>query len=315
MAEVMEIAPLLGAIFVLLTVGSGAAVVLARRAKTAQARITVANLRSRVNAWWGMVAVMVGALALGRGALVCLFGLLSFLALRELITLVPSRRADHRGLIAAFFLAIPVQYALLWCGWYGLFAIFLPVYGFFALSVRVALSGDTERFLHRVAAIQYAVMIGVYCLSHAPALLMLRIPGYEGQEWKLLLFLVGVVQISDVLQYVWGKTLGRHKIVPLLSPSKTVEGFVGGVLSASAMGAALWWLTPFTPLVAFALALEITLAGFCGGLVMSAIKRDAGVKDYGNLLPGHGGILDRVDSLAFASPLMFHTVRWFWSTA
>lgn len=309
-----QILPLVGGVLIVLVIGTVAGWILGARARTPSARSTVANLRARVNAWWGMVAVLVGALAIGRAGVIGLFAAISFLALRELVTLVPSRRADHATLVGAFFLAVPVQYALLWAEWYGMVAIFVPVYAFLALSVRIALSGDTERFLHRVAAIQYALMIGVYCVSHAPALLLLRVPGYEGQEWKLLVFLVVVVQMSDVLQYVWGKLLGRRKIAPVLSPSKTVEGFVGGVLSASALGAGLWWITPFTPVEAFGLALLATLAGFCGGLVMSAVKRDAGVKDYGNLLAGHGGVMDRVDSLAFAAPLFFHVVRWSFSS-
>lgn len=309
-----EVLRLVAGVVVVLVTASTIAFVLGRRAKTPKARNTVANLEARINAWWVMVGLMVGALAVGRGAVVVLFAILSFLALRELLTLVPSRRSDHSSLFWSFFLAVPVQYTLLWTEWYGMFAIFLPVYGFLALSVRTALSGDVERFLHRVAAIQYGLVIGVYCLSHAPALLMLRIDGYEGQQWKLLVFLIAVVQASDVLQYIWGKLLGRRPIAPVLSPSKTVEGFVGGILSATALGGALWWLTPFSPLVATACALVITLAGFAGGLVMSAIKRDAGVKDYGNLIAGHGGVMDRVDSVAFAAPLFFHLVRYFYST-
>ena len=156
------------------------------------------------------------------------------------------------------------------------------------------------------------LMITVYCLSHAPALLMLELPGYEGENAKLLLFLVVVVQLSDVLQYVWGKLLGRHKIAPDVSPNKTVEGFVGGVLSATAIGAGLWWATPFGPWEAAGFAFLICLFGFAGGLVASAIKRDRGVKDFSSLIAGHGGILDRIDSLCFAAPLFFHLVRYFY---
>jgi phosphatidate cytidylyltransferase len=153
-------------------------------------------------------------------------------------------------------------------------------------------------------------MVAVYFASHAPALLMLKIPGFEGRGALLLFFLVFVVQISDVFQYTWGKLCGRRKIAPLVSPSKTVEGFVGGGLSACAAGAGLWWITPFTPLQAAGMAGVIVLMGFFGGLVMSAVKRDRGVKDYGELIPGHGGIFDRIDSLCFAAPIFFHLTRW-----
>ena len=308
-----RMAALVGGVVAVLAAATAVSRTLAARARTPGARNTVRNLRARIDAWWLMVGLMVGTLLLGRWAVVGLFAVLSFLALRELLTLVPSRRADHGTLFWSFFLAVPVQYGLLWAEWYGMFAIFLPVYGFLGLAVRTALTGDTARFLHRLGAIQCGLVIGVYCLSHAPALLLLRIRGYEGREAELLAFLLTVVQASDVLQYVWGKALGRTPIAPSLSPSKTVEGFVGGVASATVLGGALWWLTPFSPLVATAFALGIALAGFAGGLVMSAIKRDAGVKDYGNLIAGHGGVMDRVDSVAFAAPLFFHLVRWFYS--
>jgi phosphatidate cytidylyltransferase len=140
---------------------------------------------------------------------------------------------------------------------------------------------------------------------------MLSIPGFEGKDARLLFYLVLVAQMSDVLKYVWGKLIGRHKIVPKVSPNKTWEGFFGGVLTATALGAALWWVTPFTPLEAAGMSLVIALLGAAGGLVMSAIKRDAGVKDFGATIEGHGGMLDRIDSLCFAAPIFFHLVRYY----
>jgi len=160
---------------------------------------------------------------------------------------------------------------------------------------------------------QWALMLAVFCLSHVPALLNLDIPGYDGRNLLLIAFLVLVVQSSDVLQYVWGKLLGRRKIAPQLSPSKTWEGFVGGVGSATLIGLALYWITPFTPGQALVMALMICLMGFFGGLVMSAIKRDRGVKDWGHLIEGHGGVLDRLDSVVFSAPIFFHVVRYGWA--
>ena len=156
-------------------------------------------------------------------------------------------------------------------------------------------------------------MFCVYCLSHVPALLTLHIPGYRGRSALLVVFLILIAQASDVLQYIWGKLLGKHKIAPAVSPSKTVEGFVGGVVSATLLGAALWRITPFSPLQAGAMALMITLVGFLGGLVMSAIKRDRGIKDWGQLLEGHGGILDRLDSVCFSAPIFFHVTRYYFA--
>jgi phosphatidate cytidylyltransferase len=244
---------------------------------------------------------------------ILLFSLVSFLALREFVTLAPTRLGDHRTLFWSFFVVTPIQYYLVWSGWYGLFSILVPVYAFILLSVRTALAGDTERFLERSATIQWGLMVCVYFVSHVPALLTLRFPQGATYGPQLMFFLVVVVQLSDVLQYVWGKSLGRHPIAPSLSPNKTWEGFIGGVASATLLGAALWWATPFSPVVAAAMALVVTLMGFAGGLIMSAIKRDRGVKDYGAMLSGHGGVLDRIDSLCFSAPIFFHLTRYFYA--
>jgi phosphatidate cytidylyltransferase len=173
--------------------------------------------------------------------------------------------------------------------------------------------GDTTRFMTRVAELQWGLMIAVFCLSHVPALMTLTIPGYEGRNILLIAFLILVVESSDVMQYVWGKLIGRHKIAPALSPSKTIEGFVGGVGSATLLGAGLWWITPFTFWQAALIALVLNLMGFLGGLVMSSIKRDRGVKDWGYLIKGHGGVLDRLDSIVFAAPIYFHIIRYWWT--
>lgn len=175
------------------------------------------------------------------------------------------------------------------------------------------IAGELQRFLERTALIQWALMICVYCVSHAPALLTLEIPGYEGQNAKLLFFFVLVVQMSDVLQYIWGKLCGRHKIAPVISPNKTWEGFLGGVVSSTLLGTTLWWVTPFTPLQAALIVLVTTLMGFAGGLTMSAIKRERGVKDYGSLIGGHGGVMDRIDSVCFAAPVFFHLTRYYFT--
>jgi phosphatidate cytidylyltransferase len=256
--------------------------------------------------------VLGGAMLAGKAGVILLFAFMSLLALREFITITYTRRGDHWALLATFFLVMPLQYLLIWIGWYGLYSIFIPVYAFLVLPIIAAVRGDTTRFLERVALVQWGLMIAVFCVSHVPALMTLDIPGYQGRQLLLIAFLVIVVQGSDVLQYVWGKLLGRHKIAPRLSPGKTWEGFVGGVASATGLGAALWWITPFSPWQAAAMALAVCLMGFLGGLVMSAIKRDRGVKDWGRVIEGHGGMLDRLDSVVFAAPIFFHLTRfWF----
>jgi len=276
-------------------------------------RAMVENINARIRAWWVMASVFAISVMTGAAGSIVLFALISFLAMREFVTLAPTRRADHRALFWCFFIVTPLEYALIWIGWYGLFSILIPVYIFIFVAVRVVLAGDTERFLERTATMQWGVMICVYFVSYVPALLMLQIRGYERQNAKLMFFLVLVVELSDVLQYIWGKAIGRRRIAASISPNKTWAGFIGGTLSATAIGAAVWWATPFGPGVAAMMAFVATVMGFAGGLIMSAIKRDRGVKDYGSLIEGHGGVLDRIDSLCFAAPVFFHLTRYFFA--
>lgn len=300
-------------ILVVLVAGSLAGWILARRAQGEAGARLAADVHARTRAWWLMVIVVLGALLGGHTSTIVLFGLLSFLALREFVTLAPTRRADHRTLFWAFFVITPLQYVLIGAAWYGMFAIFIPVWGFLFVAIRSTLAGDPRDYLHRAATIQWGLMLCVYGLSHIPALLLLEPHGFAGRQAELILWLLLVVQLSDVFQYVWGKTLGRHKVAPHLSPSKTWEGLIGGAATASALGMALWWMTPFTPWQALAMAMGATALGFGGGVVLSAVKRDAGIKDFGHLLPGHGGILDRVDSLVLAAPAIFHLTRYYCS--
>jgi phosphatidate cytidylyltransferase len=296
----------------LLVLASAIGWLMSRRVSGAN-RATVDNLNARIRAWWVMAAVFMVSLTTGAIGSILLFTLISFLALREFVTLTPTAPADHRTLFWCFFVATPLEYFLIRIGWYGLFSIMIPVYFTIFVAIRTVVAGDTGRFLERTATTQWGLMVCVYFVSYVPALLMLRIPGYEQQNAALIFFLVLVVQLSDVLQYVWGKSVGTRPIAPSISPNKTWEGFVGGVLSATAVGAAIWWATPFGPLQAAVMAFVITVAGFAGGLIMSAIKRDRGVKDYGSLIEGHGGMLDRIDSLCFAAPVFFHMTRFFFA--
>lgn len=304
---------LVGGVLAILIVSSFIGWILSRQITSEAGKATVKNLNARVRAWWIMVAIFGLAVATGGIGSIILFALTSFFALREFITLTPTKAGDHRSLFWMFFLILPLQYYLIAIHWYGLFSILIPVYAFLFLPIRSAIAGDYENFLERTAKIQWGLMVCVYCISYVPALFSLKIPGYEGQDGKLMFYLVLVAQISDVLQYVWGKTLGRHKIAPNVSPNKTWEGFIGGIASATLIGAGLWWATPFTPLQSAGMSFAVTLMGFCGGLVMSAIKRDRGVKDYGSMIEGHGGVMDRIDSLCFAAPIFFHLTRYFFT--
>ena len=281
-----------------------------KRARTDGAKATLENVAARTRAWWWMVVIFTAAILLGKTTTTLLFGLLSFMALREFITLTPTRPGDHRTLFWVFFVITPLHYWYLLDGWYGMFSIFIPVYAFLFVPIRSALAGQCDHFLERTAKIQWGLLICVYSVSHAPALLSLDIKNYAGENAKLLFWFVVVVEISDVLQYVWGKTCGKRKIAPTVSPNKTWEGLIGGGLSTVIIGAALYWVTPFSPLQAAGMTALIVMMGFLGGLVMSAIKRDRGVKDWGHAIAGHGGVMDRLDSLSFAVPIFYHVTRY-----
>jgi phosphatidate cytidylyltransferase len=304
---------LFGALVVLLGVASAVAALLVRRPADEKKHASRVNLVERVNAWWVMVAILAVALLTGPTMTLVLFALASFFALREFITLTPSRPGDRLPLSLSFFLVLPLQYVLIGMERYGTFAIFIPVFAFLLLPSIAALRSDIEDFLSRSAKQQWGLMVTVYCLSHAPALLMLEIPGQAGRSALLLFYLLLIVQMSDVMQYVCGKLWGRTKIAPLVSPSKTVEGFIGGGLAATLIGAGMWWITPFTPLQSAAVSAVIVLMGFLGGLTLSAVKRSLGAKDWGVMIEGHGGMLDRTDSICFAAPVFFHVVRFFYT--
>lgn len=309
----MEIWQLFGGLIITLIIASSIGYGLKFKVGFSTPHAVIDNLNARINAWWVMILIIFAAAAVGFYGVIGLFFVISFMALREFLSLLYIRRGDHLALAACFYVILPLQYFLVAIDWFSMFTIFIPVYGFLFLPILSALLGDTAHFLDRSTKVQWALMISVFCISHIPAILTLDIEGFEDKKLLLMIFLILVVQSSDVLQYVWGKLFGKHKIAPKLSPSKTVEGFAGGVVSASVLGGLLYWLTPFNPVQAVLMSLLICLMGFLGGLVMSAMKRSMGVKDWGNMISGHGGMLDRMDSLCFAAPIFFHVVRYYWA--
>lgn len=272
---------------------------------------TLRNLNDRIRSWWIMVAVLAAVFAAGETTTILLFALASFWCLREFLSLTPTRPADHYALAAAFYVFLPLQYWLLIDPWPGVFLIAIPVYGFLLLPTLTMAQGETEDFLQRVAKVQWALMLAVYCLSHAPALLILDLPGAAGGMGALA-FLLLVAQASDVAQYVFGKRFGRTRLAPSVSPSKTREGLVLGGATAMLLGGAVHGLTPFGFWGGLGMAGVVVAGGAIGGLVLSAVKRSLGAKDWGSMVEGHGGMLDRMDSLAFSAPLFFHLTRWFW---
>ncbi|GAB5388643.1 MAG: phosphatidate cytidylyltransferase [Alphaproteobacteria bacterium] len=298
----------------ILSASSAIAVMLSWRTRLATGGLspTLTNLNSRIVAWWGMAAIMGLVLWSGQTALVLIFAFISFLALREFLALTDTRPADHLALVALFYILLPGQFWLVWSGWQSMQFIYIPAFGLMTLTALSALRGDPDDYLERVSRLNWAALACIFAVSHVPALAGLDVIGHSASPILLVSFLLIVTSASDVLQYICGKLWGRRQMSPQISPNKTVEGLIGGCLGATAVGAALWWITPFTPVQAVGMAALISGAGVLGGLVMSAIKRQHGIKDWGTLLPGHGGILDRIDSLIFAAPVFYHATRyWF----
>jgi phosphatidate cytidylyltransferase len=241
------------------------------------------------------------------------FGLFSFLALREFITLQHTRRSDHRTLILAFFIVLPLQYVLVATRHFDLFTVFIPVYAFFAVPVVSALAGDPERFLERNAKIQWGIVVCVYGLSHAPALLLLQFRNYEGRGAFLLFFLVVVAGMAQVVQELASRWLRRRPVARQISRTFSLRAWFIGAFVAAWIGAALYWITPFKAGQALVMAFIAAGAGTMGEFVMKALKRDAGVHHWGNRssVTGAVGLLDRVAPLCFAAPVFFHSVRWY----
>lgn len=301
------------AIFISILIFSSTIGYILKKSNSATPSPVIDNLNTRINAWWIMFFVIFSAILLGHIAFIILFALISLFALREFISLLPTRRGDYLPLLIAFYFVIPYQYYLIYIDWYGLYSLFIPLYVFLLIPITSLKQEDTTHFLERSAKIQWGLMITVFCISYVPALLNLKLSNFQGEPIWLAIWLIIVVQISDVLQYVCGKLFGKHKIAPKLSPSKTVEGLIGGILLATGLGVLMSWLTPFTYVQAIVIGLIVSIFGFLGGLVMSAIKRDRGVKDWGQLIHGHGGMLDRLDSICFSAPIYFHILRYWWS--
>lgn len=274
-------------------------------------KANLVELKLRTKSWWIMVSIFVAAVLLDSKISFPAIGLLSFIAFRELYSILEFRDTDRRAIFWAF-VAIPIQYYLAYIGWYELFIIFIPVWMFLFIPVRLVIIGETKGIIKSIASIQWALMLTVFGISHLAYFLSLpETTNFKNGGQGLLLFLVFTTEINDIMQFIWGKLLGKHKITPSVSPNKTWEGFLGGVLSTTIIGYFLGFLTPLSDWQIIFASFIIGCTGFFGDIVMSAIKRDIGVKDTGSSIPGHGGILDRLDSLTYTAPVFFHLV-YFW---
>lgn len=272
-----------------------------------------AELISRTKTWLWIVLIATLVFVLGKTAAILAIAFISFLALKEYFTLVPTRRTDRTVLLWAY-LCIPIQYYWVFIGSYGFFVIFIPVYALLLIAFRLLLTNETSGFIKSVGTIHWGLMLTVYNLSHLAFLLVLPLKTEApAGGMGLLFFAIFLIQFNDVAQYCWGKLLGRHKIVPHISPGKTWEGFIGGVVTTTVLALVLApFYTPFTFYHALAAGFLISTLGFVGDVTLSAVKRDLGAKDSGSLLPGHGGVLDRLDSLTLSAPLFLHFTRYFY---
>lgn len=264
------------------------------------------ELKLRIQSWWWMIGIVFLALSISLKTALIFFAFLSFLALKEFFSIIPIRYADRRAIFWAY-LSIPFQYYWISMGWYGMFIIFIPVYLFLFIPIRLVIIGETQGFIKSASIIQWATMLSVFCISHIAYLMALPVQNSLAGNIGLVLFLLIMTQFNDVSQYVFGKLFGKHKIIPKVSPNKTWEGFLGGLFSVTIIsGIIAPYLTPLDGYYGFMAGFIISSIGFFGDVVISSVKRDIGIKDTGTLIPGHGGILDRIDSLMYTAPVFFH---------
>lgn len=268
------------------------------------------ELRERIQSWWVIVTFLFVVLLLNQTLTIILFAFISFLALKEYFSIVPVRLSDRRVIFWAY-LSIPLQYYWVYRGWYEMFVIFIPVYIFLLIPMRMALIGETKGFIKSSGVIQWGTILTVYFISHIVYLLKLPVLNLKAGAIGPVLFILIFTQFNDVCQYIWGKMLGKHKIIPKVSPNKTWAGFTGGVLTTTVCaGLAAPYLTPLSGTYGFAAGFIIGVTGFIGDVVISSVKRDLQIKDSGTLIPGHGGILDRLDSLIYTAPIFFHLINY-----
>jgi len=323
---------LLAVILVALSIATLVAVLMSRRENLSTEAAMLQRFNHKLRVWWMMTAILVIGFLLHFVGTVLLFGLISFWALREFVTMTPTRRGDHRTLFWVFFVFLPLQYLLVLFGsspprwlfgdrhidFYGLYSIFIPVYASLFIPTRIALSGDSKRFLERSAIIQAGLLICVYSLSYAPALLDLELVRTDGSRWKgsnlsLLVFMLLIAQLASVLERVWSRLAGRRLLAERINASRTWEGLFGSMVTTGLIASTLYWATPFMPWEAGVMGAMVTLMAIAGTLTMSAIKRDRGVTDTGTLVQGHAGMLDQIDNVCFAAPVFYHLTRFFYT--
>jgi Predicted CDP-diglyceride synthetase/phosphatidate cytidylyltransferase len=269
----------------------------------------VNELIERTHSWWVMVLIASVVLFVNNYIAAVGLALLSAFALRELLNSISLRNSDSRPILWCF-LTIPVQYLLVLFQVDNYYGIFIPVFVFTFLAFRSVSRGDTKDITRSLGIINWSLMITVFSFSHILMILVYPFKGFASSEnAQIVLFLLLITELNDVFQFTWGKLFGKTKIIPSVSPNKTLEGFVGGFLTTAILAASLGFMVHLEPLHAGAIGALMAVVGFFGDLTFSAIKRDFQIKDLGSVIPGHGGILDRMDSLAFTGMIFFYIFK------
>jgi phosphatidate cytidylyltransferase len=304
---------LVGTVLVLLAAATGAGQWLRRRQSPQLDQRAIDSFNRRLQAWWFFSIVIILAYILP-GLTVLLFAGVSFWALREFVTLTPTRIGDHRALFWVFFFFTPMQFLLIYLDNYGLYSVLIPVFAFLFIAARAAVYGDYDRFLERIAKVQCALMVCVYCLSFAPALLYLDVKeAARAQDpASMLFFFVSIVLSADLFIWFWSRIYNRHVIADKIDPVTSWEGVLAGAVSTSGLGGLLAWAAPFPDWwQTVAMSLLIAVMAAAGNMTMSAIKRDRGEIASGYFVEGHGGVLSRIGSICFAAPVFYHVTRYF----
>ena len=301
----------LAALAVSLIVGSAARVVSLRGADPVLRRKRFASLRT----WWILTLVLCGCLLAGRLGICLLLGIASLVAFYEYAGMLGIRRSERPALIAALIIG-SINYLLILFDQAAAFVVFVPLCGLTVIALVQLLQGKTKDYIRTTGGIFWGMMVLFYGIGHAAYLFIhpTFAAGPAGPAgW--LLFLLILTEANDIFQALVGRSIGAHKrhlITPTVSPQKTWEGFLGGMLMTLVLACLLApWLTTLDKIPGALLAgLVIAVAGFFGDINMSGIKRDSGVKDSSKLLPGMGGLVDRVDSLTFTAPAFVYLLAW-----
>lgn len=302
---------ILGAVVAALTTGSLARLIALRGKSRELIQQRVGSLKT----WWLLAALLSACVLLGSVAAAGVFTIASLLALREYAHLNQTDVTDRSGFILASLL-IPINYGLICLGLVDAFLVFLPIGALFLLSAKRTTTGRTDDFIRSTARLHWGLLLLAYAPAHAVLLFTLPESSSHGigpVGW--FLYLLILTEMNDIAQAFFGRHFGKRRIVPKVSPHKTWVGFWGGVIVTVVLAFALaGFLTPWRFTSDWRLILSagllIAVSGFLGDINMSAIKRDIGVKDGSTLLPGQGGVIDRIDSLTFTAPAFYYFVLW-----